>query len=81
MQPGTPLHGPLSDIIDDAVMIFIFVKPDLMMRTLVHLLPKDGMASTLSSGPFEEQSRQFVIVNCDEDPASRTPSGPCSSTT
>lgn len=69
MQPGTPHTVLYVDDIDDAVMISIFVKPDLMMRTLVHLLPKDGGMIDFVLRPFfEEQSRQFVIVNCDEDP-------------
>ena len=69
MQPDTPHTVLYVDDIDDAVMISVFVKPELMMRTLVHLLPRDGGMIDFVLRPFfEEQSRQFVIVNCDEDP-------------
>jgi len=68
MQPYTAHVVIHPENNNDSIMITVFIKKELMVRTIASMVPKDGGMMDFVLRPFfEEKSTQFIIVNCQND--------------
>lgn len=68
MQPRVSHTVKYIEKNDDSIMISVFIKKELMARSMVNIMPKDGGMLDFVLRPFfDKKSMRFIIVNCDND--------------